>query len=340
MAGAGEGFDVVVVDSEGFTLEVLEARIHERGHRGHACAASTESLRELLAGRRVDAMVMDFHLDRPGELALCELAKALDTSLPVIVIASPGVALREVETWNAARRCIDQVVRKPLEGEAFFRTLEALAARRRADRRAGRYAGLLSEDSVRWADDGNAGPALAEMAVLFTDIRRSTQLVSSRPLPEWFGAINRALTDQGEMVHEHGGRVVKFTGDGLMATFRGRGRAHYALRCAAALQESDATSGYRDFLRIGMGLAEGVVMTGLIGAPGRQQYDVVGATVHLAARLCSIAAEGGIVATPRLVRAAGFPGAMPPETRSVRLRGFEAPVECVSFAAGSHRMHP
>jgi class 3 adenylate cyclase len=72
-------------------------------------------------------------------------------------------------------------------------------------------------------------------------------------------------------------------------------------------------------------------MSGLLGEPGRQQYDVIGATVHLAARLCSIANEGEIVATPKLVRAAAVTRARAQATRAVNLRGFPAPIECVSF---------
>ena len=72
-------------------------------------------------------------------------------------------------------------------------------------------------------------------------------------------------------------------------------------------------------------------MSGLIGELGRQQFDIIGATVHLAARLCSIANEGEIVATPKLVRAAAVTRAQARPTRAVNLRGFPAPIECVSF---------
>ena len=324
-------FAIAVVDSEGHTALLLKDRIAERGHRPIPCAATREAVSALFEAGRPDAMVMDYHLERPAELELCETAKKIDASLPIIALAAPGEALHRVQSWNASRLCIDQVVRKPLAGEALFSTIEALAARRSADRRAGRYASLLAEDGVRWADSGRVEPAVDEMAVLFTDIRRSTHLISSQPLPEWFGVINRALTEQAQIVMSHQGAVVKFTGDGLIASFRGRGRAHFALRCAVALQELDAHASYRGSVRAGIGLAEGLVMTGPIGAAGRQQYDIIGATVHLAARLCSIANEGEIVATPRLVRAAGFTGSMPPATRTVQLRGFDAPVECVSF---------
>src|SRR5688572_1443498 len=129
---------------------------------------------------------------------------------------------------------------------------------------------------------------MVEAAILFTDVRRSTALAATLPAPALFEAINRSLSAQAALVRHWHGSVVKFTGDGLMAGFHGRGRAHFALRCALALQENLAHSGD---LQIGIGAAEGLVMHGLIGEPGAQLYDVIGATAHLAARLCSAAAE-------------------------------------------------
>lgn len=333
MNGPRRAYEVVVVDAEDHVSALLEERLDEHGHRTRRCAGDAEAFRAALESGTVDAVVVDYHADRPEDLAACTLAKAFDASIPVIAIATPGVASRDLAAWNEAHRCIDQVVRKPLLGQALVQAVEALAGQRRANARAGRYAGLLSEDSVRWADSGNDRPSLAEMSILFTDIRRSTHLVSTLLLPEWFAAMNRCLTDQSEIVHAHGGTVVKYTGDGMLASFRGRGRAHIAFRCAAALQALDREAAYRDTLRAGIGVAEGLVMSGPIGAPGRQQYDVIGATVHLAARLCSIAHEGEIIATPRLMRAAGFTGSVSPTPRQVHLRGFPAPIECVSFPA-------
>ena len=314
---------VLLVDSEAQTAAVLAQRLVERGHVPHACAAIAELLQERLTATRHDAFILDYHLDHREELALCEVVKRPDASLPVIALAAPGVALQQVEAWNAERRCIDHIVRKPVAGESLFGVLEGLAARRASGDATGDGAGLVDAPGVR--------PRIAEMAVLFTDMRRSTEILSTIPLPEWFDAINRSLSDQSGIVRDNGGTVVKYTGDGMLATFRGRGRSHMALRASVALQDLDRTAEYRGTVRIGIGLAEGLVMTGFIGEAGHQQYDVIGASVHLAARLCSLAGEGEIVATPRLVRAAGLTGGMPPTPRSVKLRGFQAPVECVSF---------
>lgn len=322
---------LLLVDTEPHTARMLAERIATRGHGASLCGASREQLQAALEASEPDAMVLDFHYERPGELEACRVARELRPDLPVVVLASPGIALQRVEAWGRITGCLDQALRKPLDGEVLFTALQALVQRRRADTRADRFASLVPGDARAFAEGERTRPELAEHAILFTDIRRSTQLVATRPLPEWFEAINRSLSDQGAIVRRAGGSVVKYTGDGLLASFRGRGRAHIALRCAFQLQQLDQSAEYRDQLRIGMGLAEGVVMGGLIGEPGGRQFDVIGATVHLAARLCAIAEAGEIVASPRLVTSAGMTGAMPPERRSVHLRGFPTPVDYIPF---------
>jgi adenylate cyclase len=322
---------VLLVDSEPRASALLVERIAARGHRAAVVPPTAEALRERLRFDRFDVVIFDFHSERPHELEACRLARSDAGGAPIIVLAASGVPMQQVEDFRSRSGAIDEIVRKPVAGDAIFRLLGHLVSRRASDHRAGLYASLVSEGGRSWIDSGGTRAQLSEQAVLFTDIRRSTELVSSVPLPEWFEAINRGLSDQGAIVRESGGSIVKFTGDGLLAAFSGRGRSHLALRCALALQRLDRTAPYRDTLRVGMGVAEGLVMSGLIGEPGRQQYDVIGATVHLAARLCSIANEGEIVATPKLVRAAAVTRAHAQPTRAVNLRGFPAPIECVSF---------
>ena len=322
---------LLLVETEPHTARMLVDRVCTRGHDATVCAASRPQLYMALERGTFDAVIVDFHYERPADLEACRIVRELRPHLPLVVLASPGLAMQRIEAWGRLSGCVDEILRKPLDGEVMFRALQRLVDRRRADNRADRFASLVPDEAHQWAEGARSRPDLAEHAILFTDIRRSTQMIASRPLPEWFEAINRSLSDQGAIVRRAGGSVVKYTGDGLLASFRGRGRAHMALRCAIELQQLDQAADYRDELRIGMGLAEGVVMSGLIGEPGGQQFDVIGATVHLAARLCAIAEAGEIVASPRLISAAGMTGAMPPARRTVQLRGFPTPVEYIPF---------
>ncbi|MGZ5776720.1 adenylate/guanylate cyclase domain-containing protein, partial [Ramlibacter sp.] len=108
------------------------------------------------------------------------------------------------------------------------------------------------------AEDGD----LFQAAVLFTDMRGSSDLVNRVPPREFFRLLNGSLCGQAAAIDAHGGTVVKYTGDGLLAVFRGPARAALALRCALALA---AAGGREPRLPVGVGVADGPVLAGLLG---------------------------------------------------------------------------
>jgi class 3 adenylate cyclase len=88
------------------------------------------------------------------------------------------------------------------------------------------------------------------------------------------------------LVEEFGGRLVKTTGDGILATFDGPGRG---LGCAAALRVELGGIG----VQVRAGLHTGEVEL--------RDRDVGGIAVHIAARVMG-AAEAGEILTSRTVR--------------------------------------
>ena len=90
----------------------------------------------------------------------------------------------------------------------------------------------------------------------------------------------------GRLVEQFGGRLVKTTGDGILATFDGPGRA---IRCAAALR--DELTGIDLQIRAGLHTGEIELREG----------DVGGIAVHIAARVMAAAAPG-VILTSRTVR--------------------------------------
>ena len=66
----------------------------------------------------------------------------------------------------------------------------------------------------------------------------------------------------------------------------------------AALNATWRKRGYR--LGLGIGMAQGYATLGRIGFEDRFDYTAIGAVVNLAARLCSEAADGQILASGRL----------------------------------------
>jgi class 3 adenylate cyclase len=133
---------------------------------------------------------------------------------------------------------------------------------------------------------GTAPTARVLATVLFTDIVASTERATELGDRRWRELLE-VHDDLGRrLVEQWGGRVVKTTGDGLLATFDGPGRA---IGCAAALREQLADIDVR--IRAGL-------HTGEVELRGD---DVGGIAVHIAARILAEAGPGEILVS-RTVR--------------------------------------
>jgi class 3 adenylate cyclase len=122
--------------------------------------------------------------------------------------------------------------------------------------------------------------------VLFTDIVDSTGEAERMGDRRWRQLLDVHDELAGRLVEQWGGRLVKTTGDGILATFDGPGRA---IGCAAALRDELGEIGVR--IRAGL-------HTGEVELRGD---DVGGIAVHLAARVMATAGAGEIVVS-RTVR--------------------------------------
>ena len=122
--------------------------------------------------------------------------------------------------------------------------------------------------------------------VLFSDIVASTKQASQLGDRRWRELLNVHDELARRLVEEFGGRLVKTTGDGLLATFDGPGRG---IRCAAALR--DELGGIGVQLRVGLHTGEVELRDG----------DVGGIAVHIAARVMAAAGPGEIL-TSKTVR--------------------------------------
>jgi len=131
-------------------------------------------------------------------------------------------------------------------------------------------------------------------SILFTDFVGSTKHLSAVGDHAWRNLLDSHDVIARTLVEQHGGRLVATTGDGILATFDGPGRA---IRCATAL---------RDALRpLGVEIRAGL-HTGEIEIRGT---DIAGIAVHLAARVLAAATAGELwvsAAVPMLVAGAGF----------------------------------
>ena len=177
-----------------------------------------------------------------------------------------------------------------------------------------------------------------DAVVFLFDLNGCTALSERLPGSEVVEMLNSYLDHVIDVVQAHGGNILKFLGDGVLAMFNLGTReadARAALDAAAALQarllqanarraeEGRPHAGYR------VTLHAGEILYGNIGAENRLDFTVIGPTVNLTARMSDLhkAVEREVLLSEHVRRAAGT---VPHDLVSVgryMLRGVAAPIE-------------
>lgn len=153
-------------------------------------------------------------------------------------------------------------------------------------------ASITSADSVLQAGEGS----LRDAAVLYVDIRSFTSTSATLPPETVLKVLAEYQNLAVEVINQEGGRVDKFLGDGILATF---GAVHPsetyaadALNAASRLVESVEQdqqrfqqAGWVGTLKIGVAVAAGPVTVGVIGSKNRLEFTVIGDAVNRAAKL-------------------------------------------------------
>jgi class 3 adenylate cyclase len=122
--------------------------------------------------------------------------------------------------------------------------------------------------------------------VLFTDIVASTEQLANLGDDVWRHVLDDHDQSMSRLVTDYRGRVVRGTGDGILATFDGPARA---VRCAAALL--NAARAQNITLRAGL-------HTGEIEL---RPPDIAGIAVHIASRVASLAGGNEILVSRTVV---------------------------------------
>jgi adenylate cyclase len=135
-------------------------------------------------------------------------------------------------------------------------------------------------------------------AIWLSDMRGFTQLADSLPPQLLVDMLNRYFDCQVPAIARHGGEVLKFMGDGLLAIFpiiddeHAREVCDNALAAAhearTAIASSDPIKGG---VRFGLALHVGEVLYGNIGSGDRLDFTCIGPAVNLAARIEKLTGE-------------------------------------------------
>jgi len=167
---------------------------------------------------------------------------------------------------------------------------------------------VVGELMERTDDDLRLGAVRREGTVLFSDLRGFTTFSETLEPDQVVEVLNRYLSEMSEAIMDHGGTLVSYMGDGIMAIFGAPiEQPDHADRAVAATREMlevrlplvnrwIVAQGLGDGFEMGIGLNSGTVMSGQVGSERRLEYTAIGDTTNTAARL-----EGMTKGTPHQV---------------------------------------
>jgi adenylate cyclase len=154
-------------------------------------------------------------------------------------------------------------------------------------------------------------------AIWLSDMRGFTSVSEQLPPQALIDRLNLYFGCQVPAVLDHGGEVLKFMGDGLLAIFPIAAEnevgevCRRTLSCAQEFKQSVAElpppGENEPPIRFGLALHVGEVMYGNIGGGNRLDFTCIGPAVNLAARLEKVAAKLG----EAVVASAAFAGYVP-----------------------------
>lgn len=174
------------------------------------------------------------------------------------------------------------------------------------------FLGRIAEPTV-----GEPWVETAFRAVLFTDIEGSTSITQRFGDAKAMAVIRAHDEIVREIIDRFEGRVVKHTGDGIMASFTSvRCSVEAAIAIQRRIDEHSREAEVPFMIRIGLSAGE----------PVTENDDLFGTVVQLAARLCTSAQAGTIYASSAVRELVVGKTFALDEVGTVQLKGFDEPV--------------
>jgi adenylate cyclase len=138
-------------------------------------------------------------------------------------------------------------------------------------------------------------------AIMICDLREFTRISDSWPRDDVIDLLNDYFDAMSEPIARHGGEILKFMGDGLLAIFplsqptACADLLHAVSEARQAMTELNGksrASGGKP-LNFGIGVHVGDVMYGNIGSRARLDFTVIGPAVNMASRLETLTKQLG-----------------------------------------------
>src|SRR5512133_618029 len=156
---------------------------------------------------------------------------------------------------------------------------------------------VVEQVLARTDHDLRLGGVSLESTVMFTDLRGFTTFSEALPPARVIECLNGYLEEMTDAILGHGGTLVSYEGDGIMAVFGAPiEQTDHADRAVAASREMLTVrlpkwnrglpdNELSDGFKMGIGLNTGMVVSGNVGSERRLEYTAIGDTTNTASRL-------------------------------------------------------
>jgi adenylate cyclase len=296
---------VLVVDDDPLNRMLLTRSLEHEGHRVGSAATGQEAL-EILRENPFDVVLLDIVMPELDGVAVLERLKRdpVLQHVPVIMISA-------VDELDSVVRCIElgaeDYLPKPFNPVLLRARINAALAKKRlheVERERVRevFSRFVPEHIVddvleRTDEDLRLGGSRGVGTVMFTDIRGFTAFTETTQPDRVIDLLNEYFGEMIDAIFDHGGTLVGYLGDGLLAVFGAPipldDHADRALAAAREMltarlprfnrrvRERTLANGFE----MGIGLNSGPFTAGNVGSARRLEYTVYGDTVNTASRI-------------------------------------------------------
>lgn len=287
---------ILIVDDEPFNVDYLEQELEDLNYLIMIASNGKEAL-DQVRGEKPDLILLDIMMPVMDGFEVLEQLKVdpLLRNIPVIVIS----AMNDLESVvKGIQLGAEDYLPKPFEPTLLHARISASLEKKSLRDQQRKLLHTFASEAVAeqlMANGFSLGGRKIDASIMFVDIRSFTTLSEKKDAADIIELLNDYFAAIFEPISRHGGIVNQIIGDGLMALFgiTKQNGTHQQDAVAAAIDitetlkifnQKQSASGKAE-IKIGIGIASGIVVAGYAGTQHRATYTCVGDTVNLAARI-------------------------------------------------------
>ncbi|WP_380282442.1 response regulator [Kitasatospora purpeofusca] len=302
---------ILVVDDDPVNRMFLTKLVEKEGYLP-STAANGRIACEMLEEHDVDVILLDIEMPEMDGFGVLEHVQQNTRTrhIPVIMISaiedidSVVKAINMGATDYIPKPANKVLLRARVDACLNWKRIHDLEQDRMRDTFARFVPASIVDEVLLQADENlNLGGERRVATILFADLRGFTSWAEENPPDIVIRTLNRYLGSMSDVILDHGGTLVSYLGDGIMAAFGAPIEQEYHADLALAAARMMATEVLSDFnswmlaeelgrgFKVGIGLNSGQVMSGTVGSERRLEYAAVGDTTNTAARLEQLTKE-------------------------------------------------